>query len=212
MATLNPYQPPRADLNVPPDAGVDQTSPFDPKGRFGRLSYFAWLTAANFFAAIAQLMIGLLVGFSVGFTGSLDMQTVGSVIGMFLNFIISLIVLVVSILFFIRRLHDIDLSGWWVLFAPVVGSVAALLFVGSVAGGSSGLPIAVIILGLIAMGFSIYVLFKRGDTGTNQYGPPRETRGWERVVGIIAILLMVLSPLVVVIVAILFMGQMSNFM
>jgi uncharacterized membrane protein YhaH (DUF805 family) len=74
--------------------------------------------------------------------------------------------MVVTIIFFIRRLHDIDLSGWWALLmlVPLVNFV-----------------------------FGLYALIKPGTAGVNRFGPPRETRGWEQVVGIIGVVLMVLS-------------------
>jgi uncharacterized membrane protein YhaH (DUF805 family) len=65
----------------------------------------------------------------------------------------------------IRRFHDTNASGWW----------SALLIV----------PI-------VSLGAVLFLLFKRGDAAANRFGPPRPTPGWERFVGILAIVLMVL--------------------
>lgn len=70
------------------------------------------------------------------------------------------------ILFGIRRLHDFDASGWW-----------SVLFL---------VPLANFFLGLA-------LLFRAGDEGPNRFGPPRHTRLWEKVVGYIAIGIIVLG-------------------
>ena len=52
----------------------------------------------------------------------------------------------------IRRLHDLNLSGWWYM----------LIFILSLSKST--------ILNLIALGFYIYLIFKRGTVGENKYG------------------------------------------
>jgi uncharacterized membrane protein YhaH (DUF805 family) len=166
MASSNPYQTPQTDVTAPPMAGVDQTGPFDPKGRFGRLSYIAWALAASFLVNIVQFVVMMVIGVGAGVSGSSDAATAGGGIAMVLTFVFALVVMVVTIIFFIRRLHDIDLSGWWALLmlVPLVNFV-----------------------------FGLYAVIKPGTAGVNRFGPPRETRGWEQVVGIIGVVLMVLS-------------------
>ena len=66
----------------------------------------------------------------------------------------------------IRRFHDINASGWW--------SATLLLPLGNL--------IAVLVLA-----------FKRGDETANRFGPPRPTPNWERVLGIIYIVLLVVG-------------------
>jgi uncharacterized membrane protein YhaH (DUF805 family) len=166
MASSNPYQTPQTDVTAPPMAGVDQTGPFDAKGRFGRLSYIAWALAASFLVNIVQFVVMMVIGVGAGVSGSSDAATAGGGIAMVLTFVFALVVMVVTIIFFIRRLHDIDLSGWWALLmlVPLVNFV-----------------------------FGLYAVIKPGTAGVNRFGPPRETRGWEQVVGIIGVVLMVLS-------------------
>jgi len=166
MASSNPYQTPQTDVTAPPMAGVDQTGPFDSKGRFGRLSYIAWALAASFLVNIVQFVVMMVIGVGAGVSGSSDAATAGGGIAMVLTFVFALVVMVVTIIFFIRRLHDIDLSGWWALLmlVPLVNFV-----------------------------FGLYAVIKPGTAGVNRFGPPRETRGWEQVVGIIGVVLMVLS-------------------
>lgn len=157
MASVDPYQTPSADVASSPEfEDYDQTSPFSPKGRFGRLSYLAW-----------SMAIGLLVGITVGIIGGgIEAATGGSGIGSGIMILGQIGIFVVVVMFGIRRLHDFDASGWWYVAAIV--------------------PIANVVLAL-------FLLFKPGTEGGNRFGPPRETRGWEKVVGYIAIGLIVLG-------------------
>lgn len=43
MESPNPYRTPTADIHPPAEGGSDLTPPYSPAGRFGRLSYIAWL-------------------------------------------------------------------------------------------------------------------------------------------------------------------------
>lgn len=63
-----------------------------------------------------------------------------------------------SIIFLIRRLHDRDHSGWMALLILV--------------------PVINII-------FALYLLFAPGTAGTNQFGQPRPTQGWENILAIL---------------------------
>jgi uncharacterized membrane protein YhaH (DUF805 family) len=177
MASPNPYQSPQTDVTAPPMGGVDQTGPFDPKGRFGRLSYIAWYFALSVAAYAVMIVIALVFGVGVGLMGT-QSETAGGIVGGaagFFYFAFIIAMLVVGIIFFIRRLHDIDLSGWWTLLAlvPIVNAI-----------------------------FGIFALVKAGTPGANRFGPPRETRGWEKVVGIIGVVLFVLSLVVTVVAAV----------
>lgn len=194
MASANPYQSPRTDVTAPPLAGVDQTGPFDYKGRFGRLSYIAWLMAVNFFATLIQMVIGIFIGVS----GSADGAMAATGVIMDISWAISLVFAVIGTIFVIRRLHDIDLSGWWVLYSSLIGIVSAGLIVAGVATQSTALMVLGGIAMLFLFAFGIYILVKPGAPDANRFGPPRETRGWEKVVGIIGIVLMVLGPLALI--------------
>ncbi len=157
MEQMNPYQAPGADVSAIPGAeGYDETSPFSPKGRFGRLSYIAWAISFTFLAA---LVVGAVGG---GFAAMRAEAQAGS--GFLL--LAQLVMTVVVALFAIRRLHDINASGWWALLmlVPVVNGI-----------------------------FGLVLLFKAGSEGANSYGPPRLTRGWEKVLGFIGIGFMILA-------------------
>ena len=80
---------------------------FDFKGREGRKVF--WLFTLNMF--IVNFIFGLI---SVGL----------------LTMIISIAIFLPSLGLSVRRLHDINFSGWWVLvgFIPVIGFIALIVF------------------------------------------------------------------------------------
>ena len=70
------------------------------------------------------------------------------------------------VIFSIRRCHDFNGSGWLVLLS---------------------------LIPLVNLVFFLYLVLKSGDAGGNSYAPPRVTKGWERVIGILgAVLILVM--------------------
>ena len=102
-------------------------------GRAGRPEYW-FFTLFNIIAVIVLL-------------GLAQIPRVGVVFGV-LYFVYALGVLVPAIAVCIRRLHDIDRSGWWLLIGlvPLVGGIVLLVF--------AVLP---------------------GTAGSNRFGPPAPT-------------------------------------
>ncbi len=142
MAGNNPYAAPKASLAMPDGGGVDTSSPFSSKGRFARSTYLAY--------SFGTMFIVMLLAAALGATGLLSGNTAGmgpgATVAMALGY---LVVLYVSTIFGIRRLHDLNWSGWWivVMYIPIVGIVLA-----------------------------VPMLFFRGTAGVNSYGPPRPPR------------------------------------
>jgi uncharacterized membrane protein YhaH (DUF805 family) len=69
----------------------------------------------------------------------------------------------------IKRLHDRDQSGWWILlfyFGPAVASAL---------GNRSDAAALVLVMSLVSLGISIWAIvvlgFLRGTRGPNRYGP-----------------------------------------
>ena len=161
MDQSNPYASPRSDLTRPAPTAVDTTNPFDPSGRFTRLSWLAW----NLVLAVAGVVV-------VGALAALGLVALPQSQAQAANFlplallIPQIVLMVFGWLLTIRRFHDIDASGWWslTLLVPLVNLITALV-----------------------------LLFKRGDEAANRFGPPRPTADWERVLGIIYIVLIVLG-------------------
>lgn len=164
MSQHNPYQSPTAtvDGSADPDqSGFDQSSVFTAAGRFGRMSYLGWSMIIALVMIVLMLIAGVLAGAFVGFAqGTLDS---GANIGVFVVIGLILIPMIaINIIFNIRRFHDMNMSGWWTLamLVPIVGMIIYLI-----------------------------LLIRPGTDGPNRFGPPRRTRDWETVLGIIYLVL-----------------------
>ena len=159
-----PYQAPKADVSM---AGSQET--YQPKflslsGRIGRMRYFVY-------AAGLTLLFYLVMGIAAALVIPGIMSAGQSAIGVG-AVIIGLIVMVGFIAlmvmswgYMVRRLNDINASGWLSLLILV--------------------PIANLVLGLV-------MLFKRGSEGRNQYGAaPVSNSGGVKAAFVIVLLLMV---------------------
>jgi uncharacterized membrane protein YhaH (DUF805 family) len=126
-----------------------------PSGRINRAKF--WI-AILVFTVLNLLSAGLVLAVS------------GNNTLVILNGILSLALAVSGILVGIKRLHDRNKSGWWVLLywvAPVV-----MLSIGF----AGGLPeIAVNVVGFLALAIGLWALIElgclRGTIGQNKYGP-----------------------------------------
>jgi uncharacterized membrane protein YhaH (DUF805 family) len=89
------------------------------------------------------------------FVGAVVTEIIDSVLGLTLIYpLFSLAILLPSLAVAVRRLHDLDRSGWWILlgFIPIVGFIILIIWYCS-----------------------------RGTPGPNRFGPdPLSTDGWAR--------------------------------
>ena len=143
-------------------------SPLSANGRFGRLSYFGWNCLLGLVLIAAILVFALVIGGASAILGSSTGSTESTLSSLGFFSIILFLILYVVIIYFttvfsIRRLHDLNLTGWLCL----------LLFV----------P-------LINFFFMFYLWVAPGTRGQNDFGLPHETKGWEKILGWINILLM----------------------
>lgn len=165
MESRNPYQPPGADVSPQFGGGTDQSSPFSPSGRFGRLSFIAWGTILGVISNLATFLIGGSQMFMTQYEpGVVPVMPDISYAALFGLIGIGLFLGIFYVIFSVRRCHDVNASGWWNLLLLV--------------------PLANLI-------FMLFLWIKRGDEDANGFGPARVTPGWEKVVGVIGIVLMV---------------------
>jgi uncharacterized membrane protein YhaH (DUF805 family) len=154
MSPLNP--PP---LSAPPRSTLHQ-------GRFGRLSYIAWQMVL-WWAGLC-IGFGLLVSLGIFNLATFSFESSDYVLPT-INYTINVLFLLVytyfSFVITIRRLHDLNLSGWWSLLSYVP---------------------------LLNIFFFLYLLFKRGHSGSNRYAPVRPTPIWEKLVAWLGIIFSVI--------------------
>lgn len=152
----------------PPFPAADH--PLSIRGRFGRLSFIAWSAFLQFIFLCSSIALGLsidivnIASLSVNSNWQVSLHGLSSLFAL----AIMLVYLYFGIVITVRRLHDLDRSGWWMLlfFVPLIN-----LFVW------------------------IYILLFPGTRGSNQYGPIRTSLVWEKIVAWLVIIFTVLSLL-----------------
>jgi len=146
---------------------------FEFAGRSSRSEFWFFVL----FYVILYVVVSLIEGYVLG--------TMGILTG-----IVALVHLIPSISVSVRRLHDIDRTGWWVLFffgapllimiigAVMMGGSFLAMATGGDAGalaGAAGLGASALIMILLSLAIWIVALVfycTRGTQGPNQYGPP----------------------------------------
>jgi uncharacterized membrane protein YhaH (DUF805 family) len=168
-----PFSPSPFPMSLEPD------SPWSYKGRFGRLSFVAW-------SLVTTLIFGIIAGVFFIYIKSQGALNNGlshifenlSITSIIIGAIFYILFVYIGIVFSIRRLHDINLSGWWILVAELANIHQILKYL-HISGYSvlSGLSLAI---GCI---FSIYLFFAKGSAGPNRFGAQRPTPQWEKILG-----------------------------
>jgi uncharacterized membrane protein YhaH (DUF805 family) len=135
----------------------DTSFAFEPNGRFGRLSWLAWNLVLGLVAAAITVVFAYVEAKNPNASAALKGLGVMAALGAAYLFL----------MFSIRRLHDIDSSGWW-----------SLIFFSPPANFIMWLALAIM----------------RGDAECDKFGPERPTRRWERALGIIVIVMLTGLP------------------
>lgn len=144
--------------------------PLSMKGRFGRLSFIAWSAFLYFIFLFGSIALGLSIDIVNISTHSMDPNWLISLQGLASIVVLAMVLVYVyfALVVTVRRLHDMNRSGWW-----------ALLF----------------LLPLVNIFVWLYIVFGSGDRGTNQYGPAPMTLLWEKILAWLMIILTLLSLL-----------------
>lgn len=146
MTASSPYQPPRSAITPSAPLKYGEVHPFSARGRLGRVRYIGYsvglgllinLLTAGWGGAVAALIHDAAVSQSIALGGLLVLMA---------------LMVTLSVLLAIQRLHDFDASGWWSAFALV--------------------PLANVVLYLL-------LLIMPGTQGANRFGdpPPPNTTG-----------------------------------
>ena len=144
-------------------------------------SYEGRINRAKFWLAVLVYAAASVVGTIIAFISLSEM------VGSLISGLVSLVSFVSGIFVAIKRLHDRDKSGWWlVLFyvAPIVLAVIggiAWMFAAMEEGGAGAGGLGFVCLAAAAA-ISIWAFVEfgclRGTVGPNQYGPdPLEPEG-----------------------------------
>ena len=133
----------------------------DLNGRAARAEFWWWVLAIIVATIVTQIIDSILGMKVVGAYGPLTL-------------ILSVALIVPNIAVSVRRLHDTDRTGWWILLPIVPYCIALVLGGGAMLSGSmTGLGTAGIFL-LIGAVCALVLLFfyvQPGTPGSNRYGP-----------------------------------------
>lgn len=94
----------------------------------------------------------------------------------------SLIIIIPGIAVAVRRLHDLNKSGWWLL-APflilIIGLIIGLIGVAGTVeeGGAAAWVWLMVAGGIMSLVMSIWLLFARGTDGANRFGDVQQDNG-----------------------------------
>lgn len=149
----------------------------DFSGRSRRMEYWMWYLF-QMLLGFAFIILMLVVGGSAMFAsvdnpGAAIAAGAGIMIVWLIALVVSLVLILPNIAVSVRRMHDINRSGWWIV-SPWIGFPIAILGGALDSGAISLLAI------LVMIGFSITVLvfnFLEGTPGPNRFGPDPKGRG-----------------------------------
>ena len=133
----------------------------DFSGRAPRAEYW-WYFLGTMIAYLVVMIVENIVGLdgTVGPYGPLSL-------------ILMLGLLVPGLAVTVRRLHDTNRSGWWILIAVIPYFILGVLTAGAIASGSMGAMASAGLLGLVAMAGAIVLLVFMvlpGTKGDNRFG------------------------------------------
>ncbi len=161
VATAEAYAAPEAEITF--DSEQEAPKLFSIRGRMGVLKY----AAQSFMWTVAYVVLSAVI-----VAGSAALSSSGSsleganpvLLGILGLALLPLLFIMLSMA--IKRLHDINMSGWFLLAALV--------------------PI-------VNLFFFLFMTLKPGKAETNKFGAQTVTKGWEKVVGGIYIALIVIA-------------------
>ncbi|WP_447726210.1 DUF805 domain-containing protein [Sphingomonas koreensis] len=165
---------------------------FDFKGRSRRKEFWMYVLFVILVTIVLTILDNVL-GLGGTASGGADLSGTavgvgGAASGGWLTNIFSLLTLIPGIAVSVRRLHDLDRTGWWILL-PAVFYIpgAALMFAGAM-GGSTGMTGASMLL--MGIGFITAILLlvwycMPGTVGPNRFGedPKGQTTNADEVFG-----------------------------
>ena len=129
---------------------------FTTKGRLNRLKYFKY----------SMLLLLLTVIFAGIAIVSFQSDSFAFLIVALVCMLLCAVNYVGAIFLSVRRLHDLNLSGWWYALICLVSIVSGFLQEIE----NETMQLAALGLNFVVMAFSMYLFVKKGTDGDNDYG------------------------------------------
>lgn len=157
-------------------------------GRSRRMEFWMFVLF-QFIVNMAFLLLMMVLGGAAMLASTGDMENVAAAGGVVLvlyviNILFALVLFIPNLAVSVRRLHDINRTGWWLL-APVAPYLVALVFIITAAAVPDMAVFAGVLagIGLVAFfGLGIMLLvfyFLDGTPGPNRFGQDPKQRGYE---------------------------------
>lgn len=150
---------------------------FDFRGRSRRKEFWMY-TLFVILVSIVLMFIDSALGLGGSTSGGTELtdtsvSAAGAASGGVLTTIFSLITLIPSLAVSVRRLHDLDRTGWWILLPVAPYLLGIILALGGVAGGSGAMAGTGLVLFGVALITAILLLVwycMPGTAGPNRFG------------------------------------------
>ena len=125
MSESNPYDAPTANVvDSFSDDEFQTIKMFSPSGRMGRVRYIAYSVGLMLLIGLAAAILAVIFGAAGAF--ETDGFPILGGIGIGIAAILYIAAMVISVFWGIQRLHDLNLSGWWIvlMFVPFINYLA----------------------------------------------------------------------------------------
>lgn len=166
---------------------------FDFRGRSRRKEFWMY-TLFVIIVSIALSIVDAMLGLGGGMSGETDLSgtsvgAAGTLSGGVLASLFALATFIPTIAVSVRRLHDIDRTGWWVALPLGFYLAALVLVVGSATSdagaGMTGVGLALMGVGVISAILLLVWYCMPGTPGPNRFGedPKGQTTNAEEVFG-----------------------------
>lgn len=155
MEMSDPYRAPQSDIEI--KSSVDVFDDSNVLSPRGRFGRLSYLAWGTLMALISWMITTAVIGTSA-MIATVDENPMAIYWQNPMVLITTIASMIVGIIFAVRRFHDINLSGWWsvTVLIPLVNLISTLV-----------------------------LIFAPGKPHANNFGPPRRTRGWEKVLGLL---------------------------
>lgn len=173
METDNPYKPGQAAIEHPlPDSEPAAGKILTHRGRFNRSNFLFWTSLCSLASMALVLFAILFFEYMPGAADEIFEMSIGfGLLVIILTVVLGLFLVVAAIYFDIRRLHDMNRSGYWELL--IIAAYFAIYWVDENASSW--------ILDLVRLPLFLIP----GTTGQNNFGPvDRAPRSWTLPMGI----------------------------
>ena len=133
---------------------------FTTQGRLNRLPYNMYSFALLAISFVTIFLMSMLQGVAS------TIEPISALVFALLAFVVGIMAFIGQVTLTIRRLHDLNLSGWYYLLYIILSTLPAVIY------NEESLTMMLIALAitLISLILPLFVIFKRGTVGENKYG------------------------------------------